>query len=195
MFPIKCDLKDTEAIADMFCKIHAKYGKLHVCVNNAGLGHDAPLLSGETAKWEEMFRVNVLALAVCTREAIKVMRDGSVPDGHVIHISSMSGHRIETPPQGHFYAATKHAVKAMTEGLRRELREQNSDIRVTSISPGNVETEFGARMFAHSPQKPTPSEFKELESEDIVNSVMHALTAPKHCLIQDILIRPLGQME
>lgn len=89
-----------------------------------------------------MLDVNVLALSIVTREAVSLMRKSGADDGHLININSMSGHRITSL---HMYSATKFAVTALTEGLRRELREVNSRIRSTSISPGLVETEFAFR--------------------------------------------------
>src|SRR5207237_2939991 len=107
-------------------------------VNNAGLGRVAPLGSAPTERWREMFEVNVLGLCIATREAIQDMERRGVA-GHVVHVSSMAGHRVPGPDSG-FYAATKFAVRALTEALRRELRERKSAIRVTAISPGHVHT-------------------------------------------------------
>ena len=89
-----------------------------------------------------MLDVNVLALSIVTREAVSLMRNSGVDDGHIININSLSGHRLSSV---HMYSATKFAVTALTEGLRRELREAKSHIRSTSISPGLVETEFAYR--------------------------------------------------
>ena len=91
-----------------------------------------------------MLDVNVLGLCICTREAYKLMEKGGIDDGHFVNINSMSGHRIVGLP---FYSATKFAVTALTEGLRRELRAKKSQIRCTSISPGLVETNFLFRYF------------------------------------------------
>ena len=86
-----------------------------------------------------MFDVNVMALSIVTRESIALMRSTNVDDGHIINMNSMSGHRLASY---YIYASTKYAVTALTEGLRRELRNIKSHIRSTSISPGFVETEF-----------------------------------------------------
>ena len=91
--------------------------------------------------WRRMLDVNILALTICTKEAYKLMKSGKVDDGHFININSMSGHRIIGLP---FYSATKFAVTALTEGLRRELRSAGTNIRTTSVSPGLVETSFVA---------------------------------------------------
>lgn len=89
-----------------------------------------------------MFNVNVLALSICTRESVQLMRDSGVDDGHIINICSIAGHTVYAKPT---YSATKFAVRALTEGLRRELIAAGSHIRSTEISPGFVETEFAYR--------------------------------------------------
>jgi len=88
-----------------------------------------------------MLDVNILGLCVGVREAVKLMRETGVDDGHVINVGSLSGHRLADML---FYSATKFAVVALTEGLRRELVEAKTHIRVTSVSPGLVKTNFQA---------------------------------------------------
>jgi NADP-dependent 3-hydroxy acid dehydrogenase YdfG len=113
-------------------------------------------------------------------------------DGHVFHISSMSAHRV--PSGSGVYSATKYAVRSLTEGLRLELREQQSQIRVTAISPGYVETEFAAVYHkSEEAAAQTYSQFKVLEADDIANSVVYALGSPPHMQVHDILIRPTHQ--
>ena len=88
--------------------------------------------------WKAMYDVNVLGLLMCTREAHKIMEQAKVDDGHFIFMNSMAGHEVSIP----VYSSTKFAVTALTEGLRKELREKKSHIRVTSISPGLIKTDF-----------------------------------------------------
>ncbi|CAG08971.1 unnamed protein product [Tetraodon nigroviridis] len=131
LVPFKCDLSNEEEILAMFAAIKAQHGGVDVCINNAGLAHPEPLLNGKTSGWKNMLDVNVLALCVCTREAYQSMKERNVDDGHIIHINSMSGHRVVPSADIHFYSATKYAVTALTEGLRQELRDANTHIRVT----------------------------------------------------------------
>src|SRR5690606_13402210 len=136
------DLRDERAIDALFSAVRERFGGVDVLVNNAGLGRAAPPTSGATEHWREMLELNVLAPCICTREAIRDMRARGA-DGHVIHVSSMAAHRV--PAGSGVYSATKFAVRSLTEGLRQELRELKSGIRVTAISPGFVETEFAER--------------------------------------------------
>ncbi|XP_069124692.1 dehydrogenase/reductase SDR family member 11-like [Argopecten irradians] len=191
---IKCDLTKEEEILDMFAKVKAEFGGVDVCVNNAGLAHNAPILSGETQQWREMLDVNVLGLSICSREAVKLMREKGIDDGHLILLNSMSGHRIINSSPGHFYSATKYMVTALTECLRQELNEIESHIRVTGISPGMVYTEFQGRMFKDmSKGDAICTAYKTLEADDIVDSIVYALGAPGHVQVHDILLRPTEQ--
>uniref|UniRef100_A0A8B9GYZ0 Dehydrogenase/reductase (SDR family) member 11a n=1 Tax=Astyanax mexicanus TaxID=7994 RepID=A0A8B9GYZ0_ASTMX len=100
-----------------------------------------------------LINVNVLALAICTRESYQSMKERNVDDGHIININSMAGHKVMANADEHFYGATKYAVTALTEGLRQELREAKTHIRATCISPGIVETEFAFRHHNSDPEK------------------------------------------
>ena len=175
----------------LFQTIRQQWGGVDVLVNNAGLGHREPLMTGKTEAWREMLDVNVLALCICTREAIKDMSDRNRP-GHIIHISSMSGHRV--PLYSGVYAASKYAVRALTEGLRQELREAEQNIKISSISPGFVETEF-AEKYSKSKEraKEVYSRFPVLQPEDIANAVWYILSQPDYVQVHDILLRPTQQ--
>jgi NADP-dependent 3-hydroxy acid dehydrogenase YdfG len=192
--PIVCDIADPSSIETMFANIRKTLGGVDILVNNAGLGHNAPLMSGATEDWQDMLNVNVLGLAVCTREAVSdIRRRGD--NGHVVHISSMSGHRVPESAGTAMYAASKHAVKAMTEGLRLELRQAGSPIRVSSISPGFTRTEFAGKYFQNEDMaEETYSRYKVLEARDIADAVDYVLSCPPHMQVHDILIRPTDQL-
>jgi len=191
LLPLGVDLRNEAQILQMFERIRAEWGGVDVLVNNAGLGHDAPLAAGSTEQWREMLDVNVLALSVCTREAISDMRRRG-DDGHVIHISSMAAHRV--PPGSGMYAATKFAVRALTEALRQELRHEGSKIRVSALSPGYVETEFAAHYHkSEAAAKKTYGRFQVLQPDDVAQAVRFVLESPPHMQVHDILIRPRDQ--
>lgn len=188
---VPTDLRDEAQILSLFDQVRQRWGGVQVLVNNAGLGHLAPLTSGKTEDWREMLEVNVLALCVCTREAVQDMeRAGG--EGHVIHISSMAAHRV---PQGSgVYSATKFAVRSLTEGLRQELRARDSQVRVTAISPGFVETGFAAVYHASEEcARETYGRFKVLEAGDMARAVLYVLGQPPHVQVHDLLVRPTAQ--
>ncbi|XP_072314603.1 dehydrogenase/reductase SDR family member 11-like [Eucyclogobius newberryi] len=196
LVPYKCDLTNEEEILTMFTDIKSQYRGVDVCINNAGLAHPDSLLNGQTSGWRNMLDVNVIALSVCTREAYQSMKERNVDDGHIIHINSMSGHRVVNSADTHFYSATKFAVTALTEGLRQELREAKTHIRATSISPGFVETEFFPRLYSQNPEKGSTAytKLKCIEAVDVAKAVIYALSAPPHVQIGDIQMRPVEQL-
>ena len=189
---VKTDLRNTSDIERLFEAVRREFDGVDILINNAGFGKNQSLFDGDTEIWRAMLEVNILALAVCTREALRDMerRDAM---GHIIHISSMSGHRVPGPAG--MYSATKFAVRSLTEGLRRELRERNSSIRVTAISPGFVETEFAA-IYHDSKERAqqTYERYQVLTPEDIAESVVHVLGAPDHVQYHDLLMRPTHQI-
>lgn len=184
------DLRDEPQILEFFAAVKDRWGGLDVLINNAGLGHKETLMTGNTESWREMLEVNVLALCICTREAISLMTPQNV--GHIVHVSSMSGHRV--PAIAGIYSATKFAVRSLGETLRRELRTANSDIRITSVSPGIVETEFAEKYHQSAEKaKETYGQFPVLQAVDIANAVAYALSQPAHVEVNDILVRPTQQ--
>ena len=186
------DLRDESQILSWFGAIATRFNRLDVLVNNAGLGYKEPLTKGSTEKWRETLDVNVIALCICTREAVKFMRELGQDKGHIIHLGSMSGHRV---PSSGMYSASKFAVRALTEGLRQELRADGSAIRVSSVSPGFVETEF-AEKYSGSPDQARQiyGQFPVLQPKDIANAVCYALCQPDYVQVHDILLRPTQQV-
>ncbi|XP_013772396.1 dehydrogenase/reductase SDR family member 11-like [Limulus polyphemus] len=193
--PVKCDLTKENEILSMFEDIRKTYGCVHLCINNAGFSEiNTTLLEGDTDSWRRMLEVNVMGLCICTRESIKLMRENSINDGQIIHISSMSAHRVR-PGGLSFYSGTKFMVKALAEGFRNELRASNSGIRVACISPGMVDTEFHKRLFKDNPEEARRrvSQFTFLKAEDIARAVLNILEMEPHIDINDIIIRPTEQ--
>ena len=184
---VAADLREAEGIGRIFEESRARWGGLDILVNNAGLGRKADFHDGSTEDWREMLEVNVLGLTVACREALASFDKGR--GGHIVNVSSMAGHRI--PPGGGFYAATKFAVRAITECLRRELRAMGSSSRVSEISPGFVTTEFHDVFYRGDEKKIAERlpDYRVLDPQDVAASVLHILEAPAHVAIHDVLIR------
>jgi len=195
---IQCDISKDEDIRAMFSTIKQKFGGVDVCINNAGLDSFSALMDGDPSKWRAMLDVNVIGLSHCTREALVSMKERNVDDGQILHISSVAGHLVVAPYLvSAMYSASKHAVKALTEGLRQELRQAKSKIRVASISPAATETGFfGAQRNLSeeaATKKYTSMGFKCLEAKDIADSVLHVLSAPPHVQVTDVVVWPTEQ--
>ncbi|KAB7508038.1 Dehydrogenase/reductase SDR family member 11 [Armadillidium nasatum] len=192
---VKCDVTKEEDIYNLFREIKGKFGGVDICVNNAGISYDKTLLDGSVAEWRNMTDVNIIAPCICSKLSIESMRERGIDDGHIINVNSTSGHRVSGFAEVHFYAGTKYALTAITEGLRQEMRELKSHIRISKISPGFVETEFFTRMFSSNEEK-AQEIYKSrmfLQPEDIANSVLHIISSPPHVEINDILVRPTEQ--
>lgn len=191
LLPVVCDVRDEESVKAAFATIAGAWGGVDVLVNNAGLGHGQSLFDGETDKWREVLEVNVLALAVFTRETLKQL-EARGATGHIVHVSSMSAHRVA--PGSGMYGATKFAVRALTESLRKELWERKSHTRVTAISPGLVETGFHA-VFTGSEKgaREIYDSMKVLDPADIVSALRYVLSQPPHVQVHDVLVRPTEQ--
>jgi NADP-dependent 3-hydroxy acid dehydrogenase YdfG len=191
LMALTCDVRREDDILGAFSLLRERWGGVEVMVNNAGLGRDAPLVGGATEAWREMLEVNVLALAICTREAIADMRRRG-DRGHVVHVSSMAAHRV--PEGSGMYSATKFAVRSLTEGLRKELRGLGSRIRASAVSPGFVETEF-AEVWSGDPDAgaTTYGRYPVLQPEDVASIVVSLLKLPERAEVHDVLVRPTAQ--
>lgn len=188
--PLAADMRIESDIVRLVATARERFGGVDVLVNNAGLGRQAPVSSAATELWREMLETNVLGLLVATREAVQDMERRGVA-GHVVHVSSMAGHRVPGPDSG-VYAATKFAVRAITEGLRQELRARKSPIRVSSVSPGYVDTDF-TQVFVGPGRAPQPRDTRALDPEDVARAIVWVLSQPAHMEVHDVLVRPTGQ--
>lgn len=182
------DISQNDEVIKLFDEIGES---IDILVNNAGIAPKASIIEGKIESFEDLLRVNVLAVVHCCQLAIKKFNPST--GGQIINISSMSGHRV--PPSGGFYAATKFAVRAITEALRYELKIQKNKTRVSMISPGFVDTPLLDNYFKGSEEK--LSELRErlemLKPEDVANSLIHILESPNHVEIGDIMMRPRDQ--
>ena len=198
--PVQCDVRDSASVEAMFDQVAAKWGGVDVMINNAGMAREGGVLTGTPEGWREMFEVNVFALAQCSRLAVASMRARSV-EGMVMNISSMSAHRVAGASSG-FYAATKHAVRALTETLRLEvLAQEEADaalppVRVSQISPGLVETEFALRYLGEERGTALYESAgdRKLLADDVVDAAVYALSSPARAQVNDILLRPAKQL-
>ena len=184
--PLSCDLSEPDQIATAFSSLD----HLDILINNAGLAYLSPISTGDPEKWKSMWQINVHALGLCSQQALKLFPPSG---GHILNISSLSGHRV--PPTGGFYAATKFAVRAMTEALRSELKLVNSATRISSISPGFVDTPLLDHYFAGREDQlaQTRAEVNMLTPQNIAATALHILSAPPGVEINDVLLRSSDQ--
>jgi 3-hydroxy acid dehydrogenase/malonic semialdehyde reductase len=184
------DVRDSKAVADAYGGLDERWRRVAVLINNAGLSRGLePLWRGELADWNEMIDTNVKGLLAVDRVVIP----GMVERGHgtVIHIGSIAGR--EAYPGGNVYCATKHAVRALTDGLRLDLL--GTGVRVSSVDPGMVETEFSEVRF-HGDAERAQSVYRgmtPLTAHDVAEVVLFAATRPPHVSVAEVLVLPTDQ--
>ena len=183
------DIRDRNQVEN-FCRTEIADQQIDVLVNNAGLASGlSPVHEGDIEDWEKMIDTNVKGLLYITREIAPRMVEQQ--SGHIINVGSIAG--IEVYPNGNVYCATKHAVKAISEGLRKELFDKN--IRVTNIAPGLVETEFSIVRFHGDKARADGvyANMQPLTAKDIADCIAFAVSRPAHVNIADMLILPSDQ--
>ncbi|XP_011185396.1 farnesol dehydrogenase [Zeugodacus cucurbitae] len=188
---IQCDLRDQQQIIDAFKVIVAEYGPVAVLVNNAGTVRVTNLVDDNNQQdIQDVIDTNIVGVVNCTRESFRSMKaHGGV--GHVFLINSISGHYVPNIPNTSFniYPSTKYAVTAMTEVYRREFLMLDTKVKVTSISPGAVDTEIIAseirELLANAPF---------LQPEDVADALIYCLQTPPHVQIHELTIKPIGEL-
>ncbi|XP_060868227.1 farnesol dehydrogenase-like [Metopolophium dirhodum] len=182
---VKVDLCSEENILEAFNWVKRTLKSVDVLVNNAGVWKQSDLL-GNTNDWKQMFDTNVIGYTICSREAIQIMEEIKIKEGHIININSVAGHfKIPYMKDISVYTATKHSVTSITENLRELMGMKGLPIRITSISPGAVETEMTEELSKLGVNK-------MLKSIDIAEAIIYALSAPQRVNVAEIIIRPTG---
>ena len=184
--PLACDLRNESAIKAAFETLD----RLDILVNSAGLAYLSRICDGNPSDWDEMWRVNVHALGLCSQLSLALFPEGG---GHILNLSSMSGHRV--PPTGGFYASTKFAVRAISEALRAELKNSGNKTRISCLSPGFVDTPLLDKYFAGREDQlaETRANIDMLTPEAIADAALHILTSPASVEINDVLLRSADQ--
>ena len=172
---VRCDVADWDDQLALVAAALDRFGRLDAYFANAGFGAKRGFLEESVEHWKSMIDTNVLGAALSIRASLPHFRERS--RGHMILTSSVAGRRALP---GSLYSATKHAVTAMGEALRQEVSD--TDIKVTLIEPGMVDTPF----FEDRPSG-------ALEADDIARAVMFALTQPAHVDVNEVLVRPIHQ--
>ena len=183
------DVTDPAACAELVARTVERFGSLEILVNNAGLGRYGSIVEGDPEDWRQMFDVNVLGVLYTTRAAVRQMlRQGAGAD--VVFVSSLAGRRVPRA-DGTVYAATKHAITAVAEGLRMDVYEKG--IRVINVEPGLVRTEFPESSYPSAEEYYAEKEYAPLEAGDVAAAIVYALEQPPRVSVNEILVRPTDQ--
>jgi hypothetical protein len=188
---ITTDVTDRRAVEAMVDFTVESFGPVDLLVNNAGVMPLSPIQELRVADWEQMIDINVKGVLYCIAAVLPPMIERRA--GHIINVSSVAGRR--PLPAGTVYAASKFAVRAISQGLRLELSATHG-LRVTDIEPGVVQTE----LMDHIPDRATREGFRDswsrkspLQPQDIANAIAYAATQPAHVNVNEILVRPTDQ--
>ena len=186
------DVRRRDAVDEAIASLPEDWRAIDTLVNNAGLAVGLePLHEGDPDDWERMIDTNIKGLLYVTRAIAPGMADRRA--GHIVNLGSIAGREVY--PGGAVYCATKHAVRALSQGMRQDLLPYG--IRVSLICPGAVETEFSLVRFKGDNQRAASvyDGYTPLTADDIARTIRFALTAPAHVDLQDILVMPTAQAD
>ncbi len=178
------DVSNKEAVKTAIASLPTDFKHIDILINNAGNAHGLdPIHNGDTEDWDAMMDINVKGLLYVSKAIIPQMT--ARKSGHIINIGSSAGKEVY--PKGNVYCASKHAVLAITEGMRVDLNSYG--IKVGAVNPGMVETEFSKVRFkgAEAADK-VYTGFKALEAKDVAEVIYFAVSRPPHVNIADVLM-------
>lgn len=184
------DVRSRDEVLENLEALPAKWKKVNVLVNNAGLSQGLdPIDKGSFDDWDTMIDTNVKGLLYVT----KIVSNWMITNGHghIINIGSIAGKEVY--PNGNVYCASKHAVDALSKAMRIDLLVHG--IKVTAIHPGMVETEFSIVRFKgdHAKAKKVYEGLDALKAEDIAETIWFAVSRPAHVNINELIVMPTAQ--
>ena len=187
---LQLDVCQIANVRDSLNTLPEQWKNIDILVNNAGLAAGLDLIQeGSIQDWEQMIDTNVKGLLYITREITPQMVARNA--GHIINIGSIAGHQVY--PKAAVYCATKHAVKAITNGLRVDLF--GTKVRVSTVDPGAVESNFSTVRFKGDTKRAASvyAGMEPLQPEDIADAVFYCASRPLHVNISEVIIMPTDQ--
>ena len=187
----RLDVTDEESVQEFIDRAVDTNGPVDVLINNAGLARGLELIAeADGIAWREMIETNIFGVLHMTKRILPSMIERG--QGHIVMLGSIAGH--ETYHGGSVYCASKRGLISITEGLRIETR--GTGIRVTSVDPGMVETEFSLVRFKGDTERAGAvyTGTRPLHGEDIADCIEFALSRPAHVCIDNMLVMPTDQV-
>ncbi|MEK5406734.1 SDR family oxidoreductase [Paenibacillus sp. FSL W8-0439] len=185
------DVSSHQQMEDLAAYALNEFGKIDVLVNNAGIMPQAFLALKKVDEWDRMIDVNIKGVLYAIGAVLPSMRERK--SGHIINLSSVAGHNIY--PGGTVYCGTKHAVRAISEGLRQEEAMSGTNIRVTNISPGAVTSEL-LETTTDPAMKAGLDDFYKIaiDADSIARAIAFSIEQPSDVGINEMIIRPTAQV-
>jgi 3-hydroxy acid dehydrogenase/malonic semialdehyde reductase len=189
VYTLSFDVRDKTEVEKAINSLPNDFKTIDILINNAGNAHGLdPIQTGSLDDWDAMMDINVKGLLYVSKAIIPQMTKRQA--GHIINIGSSAGKEVY--PKGNVYCASKHAVLAITEGMRIDLNPFG--IKVGSVNPGLVETEFSQVRFKGDKIADTVYKgFKALQAQDIADIIYFVISRPNHVNIADLLVFPTAQ--
>ena len=189
MVTLNFDVREKIEVKKAIDSIPNGFQQIDILINNAGNAHGLdPIQQGSLDDWDAMMDINVKGLLYVSKAVITGMTERQ--SGHIVNIGSSAGKEVY--PKGNVYCASKHAVLAITEGMRIDLNKLG--IKVSAINPGLVETEFSKVRFKGDPKSDSVYKgYKALQAEDIAEIIYFTVSRPPHVNIADLLVFPTAQ--
>lgn len=187
---VKLDIRKLKDVEKTIKALSKDWKQIDILLNNAGLARGFnKTYDAKISHWEEMIDTNIKGLLYITRTILPIMV--ARKSGHIINIGSTAGHEVY--PMGNVYSSTKFAVKALSQSLRVDVLDKN--IRVTSVDPGMVLTEFSKVRFSgdENRAKKVYEGIEPLSPNDVAAAVLFSASRPKNVNINEIIITPLYQ--
>lgn len=188
---LSVDMRNRVAVEAALDKLPDDWKNIDLLINNAGLSQGLePIHNGNPDDWDTMLDTNVKGLLYISRVVSRWMIEREIK-GQIIHVSSTAGKEVYV--NGNVYCASKHAVEALAKGMRLELNPYG--IRVGTVSPGMVETEFSIVRFKGDKARAAKvyEGFEPLRAEDVADGILFMVNRPPHVNISDLLIMPTAQ--
>lgn len=186
---VTTDVTERDQVKNLVDQAVEQFGKVDVMLNNAGLMPHAPLERLKIDEWDQMIDVNVKGVLYGIAAALPHMKEQE--HGHIINVSSVAGHTVTKG--GVVYCATKHAVRAISEGLRKEVKPYG--LRTTIVSPGAVDTELPESISEEDVAEGVKDFYSEhaIPADSFARAVAYAVSQPEEVDINEILYRPTSQ--
>jgi len=184
------DVRSNEEVETAIKSLPKQFSEIDILINNAGNAHGlSTIYDGNIDDWDAMLDINVKGLLYVTKAILPIMIERE--RGHIINIGSTAGKEIY--PKGNIYCASKHAVDALSQGMRIDLNGKG--IKVGAINPGLVETEFSEVRFKGDSERAAKvyQGYTPLKPEDIADIIWFAITRPPHVNIADLTVMCLDQ--
>ncbi|MBH0229497.1 SDR family oxidoreductase [Halobacillus yeomjeoni] len=187
---VETDVTNKEDMERLVQVTKDEFGRVDIFVNNAGVMLLSFMKNDHVDEWDQMVDVNIKGVLYGIHASLPTMIEQGA--GHIINVSSVAGHEVF--PSSTVYSATKHAVRALSMGLEKEL--SRSGVRVTNVSPGAVDTELTDHitdgdvidMFKNRSMEP-------LVADDIARAVAYAVTQPETVNVNELIVRPMHKQD